>query len=318
MMNMRSLMVMVATIVCAAGAADADVLYDGFDYGQTDGALVGLGTAADGWGGAWEDGNSATAWAANYQTGGLGIGSGLTTLVANGGNAQVTGETSGNQYGRYGRKIGRIDSQNIDWTNVYGSYLVRIDSRESTPDDDEDYYVLQTAIQTSVNDNGGSAEFSADNKAWDAPEVRATIGSNKSLAGAGMGVGTTYLMLFAAEGLGDTSTPALSIWLLTSDQFDNFKAEGLTKAELDGASEGALATDVTAKASVSGGDADFLTDQYLQFFHYGRSGLAIEMQYDEIRLSDESLDAVTPVIPEPATMAVLGLGGLAMLRRRRA
>jgi hypothetical protein len=116
-------------------------------------------------------------------------------------------------------------------------------------------------------------------------------------ASATIGVGTTYLVLFSAN-LIDNS-PTVTMWMLSSAQFDTFKSGGLTEAELNGATIGTGSSNVWGRSTVTGTDATLDATNNVKFMAYGgfEGGTAptTRVSYDELRLSQTSLDDVTPV-----------------------
>lgn len=145
--------------------------------------------------------------------------------------------------------------------------------------------------------------------------------------GTGISDNTTYLVLWKATNLGgSTGTVDLKNWILSADQFDTFKAGGLTETELDAALAGTGASDVYQRGVLTytpGGAYHRLTsaDVLMMQLGYGLDGL-----FDELRISNSSsggagggLDEVTPLlIPEPGRVMLAGLGLiLVSLRRNR-
>lgn len=253
----------------------------------------------------------------NFNSTGLTFGSGATTLATSGGS--LTASNGGGQ-----SFSGPINLTTAYTGTLYNSFLYRTTSQGTS--------LIADTFRQSISSDTASANqrFRLDPISGD--------GNNDNVGGAYLGsaptngtgeaaLATTYIFLGRFTRVGQTlsaGTPGeATIYMLTEDQFNNFKAGGLTDLELDGASVGALATNVSGKvtASAASGTNNFLsaTGLFYQIASAG-SGANLVSSFDELRYGD-SYDAVTPLsaIPEPTSVSLAILGGLGMLlwKRRR-
>jgi hypothetical protein len=194
---------------------------------------------------------------------------------------------------------------------VYGSYLYK------------NYGAVAGGISTLLftpgagdTDNTAALSVSGNDGGNEIGGVR-MFGTKTQMSGTAMdGTGAaTYLVLFQISDVGATSgSQTLEAWVLTEDQFNNFKAGGLTAVELNAATTGTTSTDVLEKVTYSNPGPSYFsvaTTHSLRMFNY-RGNAA----FDEIRLGTGSLDEVTPV-PEPGSLVAMGLISMALVRRRR-
>jgi hypothetical protein len=310
-MTRRLTVAILAAVLLAGSAAQAELIYEGFQYGDTASALEGNGTTGGGWAGAWTEDQQQGDWSADYETTSLTFGS----LVTAGGKVRITGNTSGNQRSRYDRQL-----DGVNWSTVYGSYLLDI----ATMTKSDDFFTFDTRVtDTTATNSYKGTEWQISHPGYKLAGQRAEawMAENGQAATTGIPTGSTYLVLFEATNLGEnsTGTQEITVWALTEAQFATFKTGGLTTAELNAATLGTGAGEVSVRVSSSADEASraaFDTGKYLQLHSYGRGGLTADYAYDEFRFADTNLDDVTP-IPEPATMTLLALGGLAAVRRRR-
>ena len=279
------------------------VLHEPFDYGGSDiESITGLGGSETGF-------LSTEKWAedegdADYVATGLSF----SNLVTTGGKFYHA--ATGNQ-----QTVSR--GINVSQTGqIWGSYLWRPITNDANSN------VNGIMINNSTTGTDNNSEFFSAGLGYNAndkAEVRLN-GGNKGSAQAGsvsQTNGNTHLILYTITNLGgSTGTHSMTQWMLTADQFDHFKAGGLTDAELDGATLGSGSTNVLQRASRSGVGlgAAMTTSDYLLIFSHGNG---TDADYDEVRMSNASLDEVTP-IPEPASLAIAALGLLGLRRRRRA
>jgi hypothetical protein len=116
----------------------------------------------------------------------------------------------------------------------------------------------------------------------------------------------TYLYVAQFTNVGGVGTETL--WVLSAANYDAIKAGGITETELN-----------TNTATVSGASAAMTLDttKYLQLAIKGNTGdWPSTFTVDEIKYGTTVGDVTSPV-PEPATMALLGLGAVAMMAKRR-
>jgi hypothetical protein len=124
----------------------------------------------------------------------------------------------------------------------------------------------------------------------------------------GDNAGTTYLFIGKWTNIGgDADTSTAEGWMFDLAAFNSLVAAGITEANLD--------TYAISQTAPLTGTTVPVTDQDLNLGGTIGAGGDITATMDEIRFGDD-LGSVIPV-PEPATMGLLGLGGLALLRRRR-
>jgi uncharacterized protein (TIGR03382 family) len=268
--------------------------YDGFDY-TADEVVVGK-NGGSGFSNAWtsEGGSGYT-----VKVGGLTF----SDLSVTGGRVQVQASGGWAASSRIGRDLSVSAAG-----QTYGSFLFRLQS----PFDTNNWEVAGLLI-------GAAGEGDNDHTAavypseWGQPVGARLEGNFAGSNGSALTQGETFLVLFSSNL--SNGSQALSMWVLNSNQFDNFKTGGLTEAELNGAGVGSGNSNVWAKTSVSGTDPTLDGTGNLKFMTFGGND-GMEASYDELRLSQTSLNEVAPVIPEP-TSALLGLVGFAALLRRR-
>ncbi|MFO0950236.1 MAG: hypothetical protein U0835_03615 [Isosphaeraceae bacterium] len=301
-----------APALAAPAAARAQlVVSESFDYGATGGALNGKGSGV-GFSAAWTAPGSFA-----YTPDGLTFG----TLQTTGGAVSYTsppGFITTSAYRPFTNPLG---------ATTYGSYLLRIDSRSGTVNNTG----LLLASSAGQSDANAPLAVSLPVNVTNAPgrvllQFLDTNGGAALLSGAQqqLAVGTTYLALF--KYVAGASNASSSVWVLTSDQYDNLVSGGLTEAELNGASIGSGASNVWARASVSA-NVTPTARSFLSLFGFvgSGSGQSLNQTFDEIRLSNTSLSAVAPQaavsVPEPGSLT-LGLlvagcaaGGAAWHRR---
>lgn len=277
-------------------------MYEGFDYGGTNVALNTIGGSATGLTGSYTG-------AGNYVSTGLTFGS----LETTGGSANLIAGSS-NQTARR-----QLDTGTVTGT-IYGSFLFQQASFGNTTD------FLGVGFGTNTaTDNTATVIFLTDQFGAELAAARA----NPSNAGSPpyQANGTVpspapptpiMLGLYEITNVGAVSgTQSVTYWTLSETQFESFRADGMTTAELNAASIGGGTTDVTERIVLSisgaGGYIDLNNGDFLNLIY--RSG---NYSVDEIRVSNLDLNEVTP-IPEPGSVILVGLAGMAMVvcRRRR-
>jgi len=289
------------TVACIASSASATLVYEGFDMGAVGGNLGGKAVSGTGLTGNWAVGhvggsNTPVDW--QYDPNGFTF----SNLIVNGGKASSPLINNGDTFAR----ANFLANPTATW---YGSYLANYN---------------ETHQNFSVEVPLGSYRFRVNHGPGAGQNVPSTqVGANSTVGTAVLADNTTFMTLFKATGLnsGNPAAGTGEMWILTEDQFANFKAGGLTEVELNAAAIGATATDVTWKSGLVSDGAMNTTVNRFEFVR-GRGNGGVD--FDEYRLSDVSLDDVTPIpvlaaIPEPSTLAlgIIGLLGLCTWRRRK-
>ncbi len=323
----RILLVLTSALCClfsslaVPSATAALIVYEGFDTEAAAGPLAGMaGATSVGFDTAgWGDFSAPGGGSALYETAGLTFGSGATTLQSIAGNARMKSVDT------YIARISRGLNVAVTGT-VWGSFLT---NRVVNSFSERDFIELLVNQSSEGHDNNAEFVVAAEEYESSNGGVR---GRNNPIwpsynTGVGISSDVTYLVLFKATNLGgSTGTAGLKNWILTSDQFDNFKLSGLTETELDTAATGVAFNNVRQRGALSYTPAAAYprltaADVLMMQIMWG-----IEAKYDELRLSNAldgsvggGLDEVTPV-PEPASMVMLGtalLGLLAYAWRKR-
>jgi hypothetical protein len=315
-------------LTMAAHAPASLVVYEGFDVAGMPSGNLFFGQA-----GATSFGFDAAGWgnpsaSSTYQSAGLSFGSGGTTLATVGGSARLLSFFGGSS-GRISRGL----DVNVTGT-VWGSYLALREVSGPRGDDADAMHAMINQSATG-HDNNSEMVFSVEEYQSNLGGLRGKDNTLPTFPNYNTGNpivnGVTYLVLFKATNLGGaTGATDLKEWVLTSDQFDNFKLTGLTEAELDAATVGSLTTNVLQKGSESytpGGAYPRLTtaDFFVLLTFDGLIGW-----FDELRLSNAltggaggGLDQVTPLntVPEAGAFLFLAgagcVAGLAVKARRR-
>jgi|GEM_PF-6571062 len=312
----------------STNSASAAFVYEGFNTGAASGtSLSGLaGTTSTGWVNAstWSTSNP-TGTTVTYSSTGLTFGSGATTLdTAIGSMAVTTGSTQGSSFA--GRQI--ATGSFSAGATVWGSYLFNFSNiANGTPGASVSGAITGATSLTGGSSSGVAAVFAKDGTDPLAG-VRNTSGTKTQLTGTFESANSTYMALFQLDNVNSAVTNATaSAWVLTSAQFDNFRAGGITAAELNAATLGSGTTNVLQRITnvtlSTAPNTRTLNGNFVAFQTFVPTGLTAgsTFRFDEFRLSDTSMDAATPLVvipvPEPASLAVLGLGATGLLLRRR-
>lgn len=297
----------------SSSALPASILvYEGFDYGGTAQALAGISGAATGLTGSYSSGNS-EGGNMDYDPTGLTFGDLYTT----GGHAALL--RSGSDSFFFSSR--QMAAGSVTGT-IYGSFLFQ----QESPESNDDVNGLLFGPENTT-DSTATVSFLTDTYRNEVQSIRVDPDNNGFFAsgyeGAATGMasnspGTNVTMaLFEITNVGAVSgTQTVSMWMLNVAQFTNFKAGGLTLTELNSATMGSGSTNVLGRNSLTlNGDDGYISlgnSDYLTLFSFRSS-----YRMDEIRLSNSSLDEVTP-IPEPGVFGALAIGSLILsLRRRR-
>lgn len=286
-MNKHLAAVMMVVLV-AAGAASADLLayegFDGYSAGDLDGQATSSTVGFDGE--TWSisgDTSGVDGWAA--ETGGLSYGS----LVVNGGNAQGWRGTSYDDNTGAGAVLySNSPLTSTTQSELYFSALINADNLQAAN-------FLQVAWDHEIDDNkkrlfgfeirGSNEVYALAGDVSDNGTVGGTVATGLTLAS-----GTNLIVVRATDG-----PDSVELWLnpdLSNPGQANWSQSGMY--------------------ALTVGDSEYGFDGF--YLHEALNG-SQSAQIDELRVGETFAD-VTP-IPEPATMALLGIGGLGVLLRRR-
>ncbi len=111
--------------------------------------------------------------------------------------------------------------------------------------------------------------------------------------------------------LGSASGGTATLWTIDAADYDAIASGGVTEAELDANNIQKIFTTLTGTAATLN-----WTDTLRIYVRDNGSGTGT-FYVDEIRMATTLNEAMDVTIPEPATMSLLALGGMAMLRRRK-
>ncbi|MBA3960610.1 MAG: autotransporter-associated beta strand repeat-containing protein [Chthoniobacterales bacterium] len=274
------LVTFLAGFVFANATTGAIIYYDGFDYGDVDGFLAGK-NGGIGFSGPWLAGNPVITYAAAGMT--------FSDLLVVGGRITATGIDGIGNASNTRPLIAMLDGV------YFGSFLTQVVDTSS-----------DSGIFNGMSVGPPNTFFGSSNLAILAPQNTDALtvysGFEFMSGGIPLSVGQTYLVLF----LIDTDAFTVKGWVLSAAQFDTFKPEGLTEAELDAAAVGVEPSQIWGRATVTAHTAT-ITASYLNVFMNANSGGSTTLAEDEFRLSDTSLDEVTPKDasgtwkPNPAT-----------------
>lgn len=277
-------------VTLAAGPASAGLLIEeSFDYdagqaisGKTGG--VGLDTES-GWVEDLDGSDDETA------TGTLVSGLTMGSLVTSGSAMQVQMTDTGTTFGEtfVQRDISAVATAG---NTLYGAVLYSFGSYTGN-------------VNMAVGIGGGSYDTAIMvNRGWnDYPSI--AYGDNEDAffdVSTRDNPGTTYLFIGKWTNIGGASDA--SGWMFDEAAFASLVAAGITEANMD--------THAISTASDLSGTAANVTDETLLIGGFTSHGNSLTGTVDEIRFGDD-LNSVVPV-PEPASLALLGLGGLALLR----
>ena len=302
-----------AGIALAAGAllwagevGAAVVISEGFSYGGVSGSLAGKSGGGEvGLAGSW----AVPLATVTYEP----VGLTFRTLFTGGGDILIDSTTSG-----AGGAARAVRNPTANYTgSIWGSYLVQLVNGGNP----SGFMVRQ--------DNTGwdyGAQFTSSPKAfsWTVGDQRiGTAETPQNGVGTALSYGGVYLVLFKVTNLGGSGNQVGTSWFLSPGQFSNFKAnllDTLTETELNAAGLGTADNQVMQRMTVTANNQNshFLTTDFVTFALSNiTAGQHERARFDELRISDTSLDETVPIMPEPTTLALLALGGLAVLSRRR-
>jgi len=260
--------------------------------------------------------NGGTGWAGNAWTQRSTIGpasgtiiNGLTlgALVVDGNAVQLTqtgrNEASGQGVTIYDREIGTAPSTAGTASTLWTSFLYQLNTDQSSQthqfkdhDDNELFHQMESDSNT---------KFGVHN-------------TNQDTAASPLATDTTYLFVSRYTNVNSGSTNAQgTLWVLTASQFDDLAAGGISDAEMDALTASDYTFKLTAPQNGANQDLDFVVGEDVGMLISVIGGAnTTQYTFDELRFATTA-EAALP-IPEPASLALLGLGVLLMLPRRRA
>lgn len=292
----------------SAAASAAPLLYDGFNY--TLGADI---TTQAGGGTGWS-----TNWASDATTRTIVSGltfAGTTQTLSTAGNAVQVANSSSEH--RISRQIGA--SAAVTSGEVWFSYLVSVNVLGGSS-------VVDSRINSGSLSDYSSSWFETKAKEWNS--AGPLVGYDRALysyPGGAIQANTTLLAVGRYEGLNTTNSAAGTLWMLRPSDLDaidfsdgldasDLDAHNLSRAHCDASNHQGGAAQPSAPRTVAAGD-------YYQFGIYAGNTAIL----DEVRMGTSASDVIVLVgsapgeIPEPATLALLGLAiaGIGRYVRRR-
>lgn len=299
MRSLKTLTVLAAGLIAGAMGQSADaavLMYEPFNYGNSNVALNTVSGAATGLDGTTYAGSH------NY------ISTGMTF-----GNLQTTGGKANIAYNA-GYATRGLNFNIANGATLFGSFLY-IDNGGHSSGNGTAAWLLGASNAT--DNNASLSVFGGVYGTGGASTgIKAGQSGGGSVTSSGVPTadGTQFLALFQVTNMNATSgSQTLSIWTLNPAQLAQFKTAGMTAANLNAAATGTGATNVLQKGSVTINGGYVIANDTLSMrilsYQYG-------FDIDEIRLSNASLDEVTPV-PEPAAISTLLGAGALLLRRRK-
>lgn len=229
----------------------------------------------------------------------LGSGTGLT-YSKGGGSLDVAGGSAVRASGGNNTSLSRGFTHNWTTSNVlWYSYVIRLDAANANT---QDPFIGFSDAPTGEN-NGAGIRFQG-NKGTDGN----TGGGDDSWT---VAVTVNNVRNTLAGTLAEGSTN-LVVGKLTFNAGNDFH-ETWINPDLPSS-----AADVTpANAAISGSAAkDYATFNSINSI-YLQSGFSSQFGVDEFRLGDSFFDVTPNSVPEPSSLALIGLGGLALVSRRR-
>jgi hypothetical protein len=313
MLLLRSQSLYAAVLLFTASLCQADVLvYEGFDYNL--GALNDN-SGGQGWSGSWQTDSQ------GGNISGSGVVSGLTfsDYPVLGNAAEVVsnynGQISGTTYA--GTTASRQTATSLATANspttLYTSFLFYQDETDNS-------FANESTVAFGATASGGQNRlisrpvdlFDDDNP----QNVAVGAGNEATVGSAGIEIDTTYLIISKFENINSPvfggNDITATLWALDAAGYDLVKGGGITESELD--------ANAVAKASRTDVGPDFppslVGGEFLRLQSVTGFGINNRSTFDEFRLFTD-LNDVNTVIPEPASLALLGLGSLCLLGSRR-
>ncbi len=281
-----------AAMFCGTTVQAALTYYEGFAYGPTDGSLAGA-NGGIGFSGPWTSGNPGITYSS--------VGLTFSDLSVSGGMVTATG-TDGIGNAIFYRPL----TSTLNGV-YYGSFLSQIVNANSSAVE------LGMAIGPENSFPGTGSNSFGILVSGHGNGLIVNEGSSFQGNGDTVNQGENYLTLFKI----DTIAKTIQAWLLSAAQYDNFKVGGITEDQLNAAQLGTGSSQLWARASVTGMDS--ITASYLNIYQDAFGGVSAALAEDEFRLSNTSLNEVTPAIPEPGSTLLLfvGLSVLGMTRKQK-
>jgi Domain of unknown function (DUF2341)/Domain of unknown function (DUF5018)/Carbohydrate esterase, sialic acid-specific acetylesterase/Concanavalin A-like lectin/glucanases superfamily len=275
-------------------AQAALIVAEGFSYaGQADNTPLGTAfNGGTGLGGSWS-GNG------RYRSTGLAF----SDLAVAGGCVQSSGSDL------FYRPL------NVSKTGtIWGSFLFQ---SVSTVDASTTLLSYIVSKQANGRDFNAFTSFAVTPKRYGGAEGDIRLGGNtpepqalQNFGGTVVTQGVTHLVLFKVEnllasGAATAANQTITSWILNEAQYDNFKSGGLTEGELNAASQGAGATNVMQRTTLTASQkASFSVNDFLSL----QSNNTGDFMNDEFRFSDASLAEVAPLAAPAANIGAFGPG----------
>ncbi|MCX6874394.1 MAG: hypothetical protein NTW21_11405 [Verrucomicrobia bacterium] len=288
----RNAALLATVLTMVSGSARAElIVYEGFNYtDQSDDAALNGDAFSGGTGlsGTW----SGTG-ACKYRTAGLTFSD--FPVSSGSGCAGVSGTS-------FGFRQLAVDQTGTIW----GGFLFKSVSAVDTSDKVGDLYVAKVAAFGDYDLNSG---FGVAPKRYGATTGDTRLGGNSTpptvannAGGTAVSQDTTYLVLYKVENLiawgGEAQSQTITTWILSAEQYDNFKSGGLTEEALNAAAQGSGSANVMQRTTLTATQkASFSVNDYLCFL----SNAAGDYQFDEIRVSNANLAEVVALPPSVPT-----------------
>jgi hypothetical protein len=268
-------------LVLYSSSSSGQTVIEDFDYGGATDGLSGK-NGGIGFSGQWA-GTATYALTADSLT--------FSDLSKAGGS--VTISTSGS----FERKL--VTPMPLSGT-FFGSYLFRINN----PNTSSNGWTVSVLLGGS-GDGDTQATYNAEAHSYNQDTSGARVenaNGNAAMPGAPLTVGSTYLYIFKADPA--NITQAMTAWVLTPGQFDNFKTAGLTESALNAATLGTGANQVLERTVVNATGRTLDAMPYMRLF----SSSPMSTTLDRIRLSSTNLNAAVLDVHSAPEIAVEQLG----------
>jgi hypothetical protein len=298
----KHLATVMMVLMIAAGAASADLLaYEGFNVsvGDLDGQATGPSGSYFAGTEAWSVSGDSTVDGWEGQTGGLSYG----TLITNGGSARGwrgNGSTYNDSGGADAVLAASSPTTNTDHTELYFSALINGDSILAA-----NSIVVGWDHETATgNDRIHGFEIRGAGDIWSYGGT-GTDDDDDSDTGLALAAGDNLIVIRVTDKTAGGNTDEYDLWL--NPDLSN-----------PGAADYSAPDGFNAGLVVNNGDFGFdgfFMNETFDNSGTGSNGVEQSVLVDELRIGETFAD-VTP-IPEPATMALLGIGGLGVLLKRK-